>query len=191
MKLSAADELSRKKRQYIFGIKVLQVNRKLFTQFRQFHAGMVAYYEQQIRSACPTFRDQKMVSYTAYFASFARKSQTNNKRIKNANDTMLLAKQMGLHKYISTHSILPKDASLALLATSYAVNNFYAPKTIEDKVYGHSPFTNPQRGQYPFTSLTINEIKSVRVVEHPVGVVLGKDILDIFNSTLNPIIYRL
>ena len=189
MKLAGADDLSRFKRRSIFGIKVLQVTHSIFVKFRRFHSGMIDYYTELLRDACPTFHDRKLLLYTANFASFARAHATNNQRFRNATDTQMLAEKLGLTRYLPSSRINPADASMAIMAASYAVENFYAPKTLEDKVFQHSPFTKPQRGLFPFTSTVINGIRAIRITEEPVGVVLGKDVMSIFNSSLQPNLY--
>ena len=78
------------------------------------------------------------------------------------------------------------NAALALVACEYVVTNFYAPKTITTKTYACSPFVIQDHKKLFFTRTVLKGIKAIRTVEKPVGVVMGKDVLTIFNSTLQP-----
>ena len=191
MKHSGADELSRVKLRFLNGCKVLQVSRKIFLRFKAFHAGMAQYYFDMLKHALIGFKDTDLLFTTASFASFARQNKTNNAKITNAIDIRNLAERKGLLKYLPKRNISHEDAATAVLAATCAAENFYAPKTIATKVYSQEPFVNrtPSNIRYPFTSLVIKGIRRLRSVEETVGVVLGKDILDIFNSSLQPTKY--
>ena len=139
-----------------------------------------------MNEALPCFNNPKLIHLAAMFATLSRKQTTNTAALRNAMDTRNLARELGLIQFLPNTVIHPTDATMALLATSYALENWYVPGSISAKVYGHSPFSPPQKGKYPLTSKVLLGIKSCRVLEKPVGVVLGKDILQIFNSSLNP-----
>ncbi len=139
-----------------------------------------------MNEALPCFHNPRLIHLAAMFATLSRKQATNNAALRNAMDTRNLARELGLSQFLPNTTIHPTDATMAILATSYAVENMYVPGTISAKVYGHSPFSPPQKGKFPLTSKVLLGIKSCRILEKPVGVVLGKDILQIFNSSLNP-----
>lgn len=186
MKSSGADKLSREYTSVIFGIKVVQVNRQTFEEFSSFYTGMWKHFETLLNEALPFYDNPRLVHLTAMFATMSRKPYTNTASLRNAMDTRNLAIELGLLQHLPNTTIRPSDATMALLTTSYAVENLYVPGTISAKVYGHSPFSPPQKGKYPLTAKVILGIKACRVLEKPVGVVLGKDVLRIFNSSLSP-----
>ena len=63
-----------------------------------------------------------MLQLTATFAHFAEANATSNKIEKK--ETQLLAKRLGLFRYLPKNTICPTDASMASLAASYAVEKF-------------------------------------------------------------------
>ena len=81
-----------------------------------------------------------------------------------------------------------KDVALAHFATSYACENWYSMKAISEKVYGYSPLvisSHKNADSFPFTKAVLKGIRRMRSQNVPVGVVLGKDILELFNAPLN------
>ena len=186
MKSTGADLLSRRNVQTIFGLKVIKVNRNTFHEFASLYKGMWRHFEDLINEALPLFDKRKLVHYASMFASLSRKKDTNTTRLRNSTDSRNRLRELNLLHNLPDTTIHPTDATLAILATSYAVENLYVPSTISAKVFGHSPFTAPQKGRYPLTSKVIQGISACRTIEKPVGVVLGKDVLKIFNSSLSP-----
>ena len=104
----------------------------------------------------------------------------------NARHTRIKAAQIGVYHLLPDQRISVQDAALAVTATAYACENYYAPKTIGTKVWGASPLVLQDKKKYPFTSMVIRGIKTIHQIDVPVGVVLGKDILFHFNSMLEP-----
>ena len=104
----------------------------------------------------------------------------------NMTHTRIVAANHGvLHLYPDIH-ITKGDAAMAIVATSYAIENLYAHKTLQTKTYAGSAFVIQDHKQHPFTSMVIKGIKAIRTIEKPLGVVMGKDVLRIFNKALQP-----
>ena len=57
-------------------------------------------------------------------------------------DTRNLAIELDILDLLPAASLDSSDVALTNLATKYAVENFYAPKYIADKVYAHSPLVS-------------------------------------------------
>ena len=191
MKCAGADGLSRYPMRNIFGIKVKRVSKTLFKEFLAFFktGTTTNFYFDLVYSRVGHRVNRDMISLTAAFATLAKQSKTNKSRIRNAADTKTLALRLNIFDFLPGAQITQADASLAVIATEYAASHFYAPATIAEKTWGFSPFItadlkNPL--QYPMTKLVLKGIKSMRSIEKPVGVVLGKDVLHIFNSSLRP-----
>ena len=188
MEVAGADSLSRRFMEFIFGLKVVHVKAKTFAEFKnsQFFPGMTTFYANLLRDSLPSYYSEFYIDMVANFACLAKQSKTNKKRLRNAQDTKTIACRLNLSHYLPKTSIAPTDAALAVIATEYAINHYYVPKTISDKCFGFSPFTTHSKNEFPFLSLVLKGIRRVRTLDTPVGVVLGKDVLDIFNSVLKP-----
>ena len=104
----------------------------------------------------------------------------------NYKHTITKALNLGVFHLLPAQHISPQDAALAITATSYACENYYAPKTMSTKVKGVSPLVIQDKLPFPFTKLVLKGIKALYQFETLVGVVLGKDVLYHFNSMLQP-----
>ena len=104
----------------------------------------------------------------------------------NSIHTRTKAAAIGVLHLLPDQFVTPADAALAVNATAYAVENYYAPSTIASKVWDCSLLVIQDHSKYPFTRMVLKGIKAVNQIEVPVGVVLGKDILHHFNSMLRP-----
>ena len=146
---------------------------------------MQTYYEELLNSTLPAYPRPLLVRTTAAFAALARQNKTNKQKIRDAKDKQILAKRIHLESFLPTSTITRTDAATAILAATCAAEHYYAPGTISTKIHCNLPLVNTSP-DLPFTALVLKGIKSMRSVEETVGVVLGKDVLDIFNSTLQP-----
>ena len=188
MECAGADGLSRRFMRWIFGLPVLHISRATFLKFRSssFFPGITDFYSSLLAQALPPFYDKLYIEVAATFARFAKQSKTNAKRLRNAQDTREIAHRLNLLRFIPQTSIAPSDAALSIIAVEYAINHYYVPKTISDKCFGYSPFTVPSPNKFPFLTLVLKGIRRVKSLEKPVGVVLGKDVLETFNAVLQP-----
>ena len=185
MKFTGADALSRSEMRFIHGYKILKVSRALFLEFVAFHKGMTTHYEELLNYALSAYPRPLLIKTTAAFAALARQNKTNTQKIRDAKDMHILARRIDLIDFLPPASITRTDAATAILAATCASDHYYAPQTIATKVYCQQPFLN-STPSLPFTSLVLKGIRSMRSVEETVGVVLGKDVLEIFNCTLQP-----
>ena len=144
------------------------------------------FYIEELKRTLPNSTSLHKSNQTALFATFSKAPATNRARMINRLHTRFTATQIGLLHLLPDLLLEAMDAALAMVACEYAVTNFYAPKTIATKTYACSPFVIQDHSKLPFTQIVLKGIKAIRTVEKPVGVVMGKDVLMIFNSTLQP-----
>ena len=126
---------------------------------------------------------------TIFFAKASRQEKTNKQKRRNFIDLLDVAHELNVADLLPVMNISTPDLVLGHLATRFATQNFYVRKTIASKVYARGPVVienNRNPYSYPFTKMVLKGIQATRQVEYPVGVVLGKDILHYFNSSLEP-----
>ena len=149
----------------------------------------MSFYEDFLARALPVCFDASIRQYAAFFATCAKAEATNNARITNMRHTVHIAKQLKIANLLPDLNVTPEDAALAVIATKYAIHHYYKPDTIATKTYACSPLVIQDHSKYPFTGLVLKGIRALKSVEKPVGVVMGKYVLAIFNSTLQPTKY--
>ena len=74
--------------------------------------------------------------YIASFAAFAKQDKTNNKRIRDSLDAKSKALALNITDLLPATSMSPSDAGYAALATGFAIDNWYAAKTLVGKTFG-------------------------------------------------------
>ena len=151
-----------------------------------FFPAITNWFRSNLICVLPDGVSANLIEFAAYFATWSRSPDRNRARMTNAKHTRLKALQIGVYDLLPDQRIDRADAAMAITATAYACENYYAPKTIADKVYGSSPLVLQNKQKYLFTRMVIRGIKTLHQIETPVGVVLGKDILFHFNSMLDP-----
>ena len=190
MEYAGADELSRFRRRSIFGIPVLLVTRSLFEDFKLFFSsGTRDFYISLLNPLLGHKVSKDFIFYMASFAAFAKQDKTNNQRIRNSWDAKSKALSLKITHLLPATTMTAADCGYAALATGFAIDNWYAAKTLVGKTFGWNVFItidHKNKFVYPFTKLVLKGIRRMRQTESQLGVVLGKDVLDIFNSSLNP-----
>ena len=67
--------------------------------------------------------------------------------------TRIVAATLGVLQLYPDIHITKEDAAMALVATSFAIDNLYAHKTISTKTYAGSAFVIQDHKQHPFTTM--------------------------------------
>ena len=126
---------------------------------------------------------------TAQFASWTRQTKTNKDRIRFYGDLRHLALKHNVLDLLPAIRLQPTDVGLAHLATKYATDHYFAPSYLRKRIWALSPIVitdNKASDVFPLTKQVLEGITRLREIKHPLGVVLGKDTLAYFNSSLNP-----
>ena len=190
MQAAGADELSRIPMKTILGIKVIKINKPMFEDFTNFYlSGTPDVFIAMMDRACPNRFDHEWTTTTAYFASWARLSKTNKRRLKMFHELRSMAIEHNVLDLLPAVRLDPSDVCLAHLATKYAIENYYSPEYIRKRIWAHSPLVTTdikQPDKFPLTKQVLKGITRMRKIVPPVGVVLGKDTLAYFNSSLRP-----
>ena len=190
MEVAGADDLSRYSMNEILGIKVIKINKRMFEDFNNFYlSGTPDILIAMMKRACTNRFSNEWTVTTAYFASWARLNKTNERRLKMFHELRSMALQHNVLDLLPVTRLEPADVCLAHLATKYAIENYYSPDYIRKRIWAHSPLVTTdikQPEKFPLTKQVLNGITRMRKIVPPVGVVLGKDTLAYFNSSLRP-----
>ena len=89
---------------------------------------------RMLKEVLPDCFPYQKLYLTATYARLAKADATNRARLKNHNDTLHIARKLGLSHLLPGRRISPADATLAVTAMEYATQHFFVPKTIADKV---------------------------------------------------------
>ena len=189
MESSGADRLSRVPCKTIFQVQVIKINRDMFHEFTTFfHTGLAHILVNMIHDSTPDRFKFEWSFLTAQFASWARQTKTNKDRIRFYGDLRHLALKHNVLDLLPAIRLQPTDVGLAHLATKYATDHYFALSYLRKRIWALSPIVitdNKASDVFPLTKRVLEGITRLREIKHPLGVVLGKDTLAYFNSSLN------
>ena len=157
-----------------------------FTTF--FHTGLADILVNMIHDSTPDRFKFEWSFLTAQFASWARQTKTNKDRIRFYGDLRHLALKHNVLDLLPAIRLQPTDVGLAHLTTKYATDHYFALSYLRKRIWALSPIVitdNKASDVFPLTKRVLEGITRLREIKHPLGVVLGKDTLAYFNSSLN------